>query len=213
MLCIRTVSRDHGCPRLPDAAAALGVSGTATPRLEDFSVWCDDPTRRKKSRGSPLAAAPMPTLQEALESRLGRHPSEATAANDKELLPLITAELSSGVTSRRHDAGLGLPAPLYFELAEELREEIQKQRGELARLQQRLRHAEAEVAERDLRIEEVQDVVLRLGDWLNTLADNSELPILIWKLCDSPMLYDQLFPSDVSNGPPTIIGESEDCWP
>ena len=60
-------------------------------------------------------------------------------------------------------------------------------------------------------IEEVHDAVLRFGDWLNTLADSSELPIFIWKLCDSPMLYDQLFPSGVSAGPPTIRGESEDC--
>ena len=62
-------------------------------------------------------------------------------------------------------------------------------------------------------IEEEQDVVLRLGDWLNTLAESSVLPIFIWKLCASPMSYDQFSPSGVSVDPPTIRGESPDCWP
>lgn len=65
------------------------------------------------------------------------------------ILPMLEAEFTTAVMARREVVEGSPPAPCYFQLADQLRYDIQLQRNDLARVQNDLRRAEGEIAVRE----------------------------------------------------------------
>ena len=89
------------------------------------------------------------------------------------VLPMLAAELSTAVTARREGGDTGLPAACYFELADQLRQDVRQQREELARAQHELKLAREEIAARDGLLQEARSVQSGLEEALADAAKSA----------------------------------------